>query len=209
MLGLGISRVRNRLDEKVSAPRVAPVPVTLGEGDDERLLPAAAKLAEHAHGGRVLVVAAGSGGPAAAAARRSGHVVAVEADPELRERGQARLPEVEWHAGRARRLPFESASFDAVLAFFGATYEPDQRAVARELARMALPGAPVAVAAWAGDAARRVSALQPAGGPRPGNWSRYETAYRHFHDFDGLDVVEHALPDGDAFAIVAGRRPGG
>ena len=185
--------------------RPAP-PVTLGEGADERLAPAAEALAAHARGGRVLVVAAGAGGPAAAAVPRAGHVVATEADGELRARGAERLSAVEWHDARARRLPFERESFDAVLAFFGATYERDQRAVAAELSRVARPGGAVALAAWAGETGRRVNALQPAGGPRPGAWSRYETAYRHFFDFDDLDVVEHELPGVGTFAIVSGRR---
>lgn len=209
MLGLGISRARARVDAEASTlrPAAAPQPVTLGEGADERLAPAAAELARHAGGGRVLVVAAGEGFPALAALPRCGHVVATEQDAQLRDAGAARVPQAEWHAAPPRRLPFDDASFDAVLAYFGAAYERDQRRLAAELTRVAAPGATVALAAWAGDDARRVNALQPPGGPRPGNWSRYETAYLHFFDFADLDVVEHDLDGVGRFCVVSGRRP--
>lgn len=88
-------------------------------------------------------------------------------------------------------FPWENESFDAVLGFFSVTSHPDPRLVAGELARVARPGAPIVLATWAG---------QP--------WARFETAYRHFFGFPGLEVTDHDMPEsGMGYALVFARRP--
>jgi hypothetical protein len=47
--------------------------------------------------------------------------------------------------------------------------------------------------AWAGLLAEVLRAARTPGGPRPDAWCRYETAYRHFFDFPGLDVRQEAV----------------
>lgn len=185
---------------------------TAGEADGARLGPQLAPIAElmldraglAGHGGaRVVVVAAGDGTPLAAAALRRGHrVLAVEADPVLRERGTRLRPEADWRGGRAARLPVGDAGADAVLAWFGATHEPDPRAVAAELRRVVRPGGAIALAAWTPEAMRSLRGDAPRPAHRPEQWSRYETAYRHFFDLPGLDV-HAATAGGLECAIVA------
>jgi len=50
--------------------------------------------------------------------------------------------------GDAEQLPFEDGSFDLVSSSFGVMFAPRQRQAAAELARVARPGARIAVAAW-------------------------------------------------------------
>src|SRR5690348_7638900 len=79
---------------------------------------------------RVLDVAAGNGNATLAAARRGCRVTSTDYVPELLERGAERaraerLP-VEFKVADAEALPFEEASFDAVLSTFGVMFSPDQ-----------------------------------------------------------------------------------
>ena len=88
-------------------------------------------------------------------------------------------------------FPWDEESFDAVLGFFSVTSHPDLRFVARELKRVARPGAPIVLATWSG---------QP--------WARYETAYRHFFGYPDLDVTDHEMPEsGMSYSLVLARKP--
>jgi SAM-dependent methyltransferase len=50
--------------------------------------------------------------------------------------------------GDAEALPFPAERFDAVLSIFGVMFAPDQPRAARELLRVARPGATIALANW-------------------------------------------------------------
>jgi SAM-dependent methyltransferase len=107
------------------------------------------ELAEVAADDLVLDVGAGDGNVAVAAAARGAVVDACDLVPAMVARGQARTTAgVTWRVADAARLPYPDATFDAVLSAFGAAQAPFARQVAAELARVARPGATVALAAW-------------------------------------------------------------
>ncbi|HEY7377610.1 MAG TPA: class I SAM-dependent methyltransferase [Steroidobacteraceae bacterium] len=101
---------------------------------------------------RVLDVAAGNGNATLAAARRGCHVVSTDYVPELLHRGAERARaerlDVEFHFADAEALPFEDASFDAVLSTFGVMFAPDHATSALELARVCRPGGRIGLANW-------------------------------------------------------------
>jgi SAM-dependent methyltransferase len=111
------------------------------------------EAAELLPGERVLDVATGSGNAALAAARRTwGDVVGLDFVPALLEAARARAAaerlEIEWVEGDAEQLPFEDASFDAVLSTFGVMFAPDQRRAAAELLRVCRSGGRIGLACW-------------------------------------------------------------
>lgn len=180
----------------------------LGE-QSRRLRPAALALVDVCAprpGMRLLDVGAGDGNVAVAAARRGADVVAVDLSPAAVEAGRARTEReeaapIDWLEGDAEALPFDDDSFDSVASAFGAMFAPRPRETARELMRVARPGATVGMANWASrgfmanalNLATR-SAPPPAGVERPARWGRYETVYLHLFDLADLDLAEHSLP---------------
>jgi SAM-dependent methyltransferase len=101
---------------------------------------------------RVLDVAAGSGNAAIPAAKRGASVTASDLTPELFDAGRARAEaegvELEWVEGDAERLPFEDASFDAVISSLGAMFAPNHAAAAAELVRVCRPGGTIGLLSW-------------------------------------------------------------
>jgi demethylmenaquinone methyltransferase/2-methoxy-6-polyprenyl-1,4-benzoquinol methylase len=99
-------------------------------------------------GGSVLDVATGTGAVAAELLRRRPDLRVVGIDQsagmlaEARRRVGAR---VELHEGRAERLPFDDASFDALTFTYLLRYVDDPAATLRELARVVRPGGGVAM----------------------------------------------------------------
>src|SRR5262245_41265117 len=81
-------------------------------------------------GSAVLDVACGNGNAALAAARRFCEVTGIDYVPALlaraAERSQAERLAVRFMEADAERLPFDDASFDAVLSTFGVMFAPDQ-----------------------------------------------------------------------------------
>jgi SAM-dependent methyltransferase len=57
-------------------------------------------------------------------------------------------PEIDWRGGLAEALPFEKASFDAVVSQFGLMFFDDRVQALREMWRVLRPGGHVAVAVW-------------------------------------------------------------
>jgi ubiquinone/menaquinone biosynthesis C-methylase UbiE len=113
--------------------------------DDARLRPTS----------EVLDVASGTGEPGLSAAARcpQGTVTITDlAENMLRvaEENAARrgLRNVVTRQADAGALPFADGSFDAVMARFGFMFFPDMAKAARELARVARPGARVTTAVW-------------------------------------------------------------
>src|SRR5690554_6573833 len=114
----------------------------------EQLCEAMDLRAEH----KVLDVAAGNGNVALAAARRWGDVVATDYVPALllraRERASAERLAIQFQEADAEALPFEDASFDAVVSTFGVMFTPDQEKAAAELIRVCRPNGKIGLANW-------------------------------------------------------------
>jgi len=100
----------------------------------------------------VLDVAAGNGNATLAAARRGARVTSTDYVSTLLDRGATRAQaeglDVRFQIADAEALPFESASFDAVLSTFGVMFAPDHAAAASEMARVCRPGGRIDLANW-------------------------------------------------------------
>jgi ubiquinone/menaquinone biosynthesis C-methylase UbiE len=148
------------------------------------IVPVAERLADEADlraGTRVLDVATGSGNAAIAAARLGCRVTGVDYVPALLERGRERAAaerlDIDFTDGDAEALPFEDASFDAVLSVYGSMFAPDHPRTAGEIVRVARPGARIGLVSWTpegfiGGLFRTVAAHvpPPAGVPSPMLW---------------------------------------
>ena len=101
---------------------------------------------------RVLDVAAGNGNATLAAARRGCRATSTDYVSALldraAERAAAERLDVTFQVADAEALPFEDASFDAVLSTFGVMFAPDQARAASELARVCRPGGRIGLANW-------------------------------------------------------------
>jgi ubiquinone/menaquinone biosynthesis C-methylase UbiE len=115
-----------------------------------------AEAADLRAGQRVLDVAAGNGNATLAAARRWCEVTSTDYVPALLERGRERaaaerLHGIDFREADAEALPFDDASFDAVLSIFGCMFAPNPPRVAAELLRVCRPGGRIAMANWTPD----------------------------------------------------------
>ena len=103
-------------------------------------------------GQRVLDVAAGNGNASLAAARRWCDVVATDYVPALLdragERAQAEGLEIAFRVADAEALPFDDATFDAVVSTFGVMFTPDQERAAAELIRVCKHRGRIGMANW-------------------------------------------------------------
>jgi SAM-dependent methyltransferase len=99
---------------------------------------------------RVLDVAAGSGNASFPAADVGADVVASDLSPALLAAGRARDAgeRITWTEADAEALPFDDASFDAVISCVGIMFAPHHRAAADELVRVARPGARIGLLSW-------------------------------------------------------------
>jgi SAM-dependent methyltransferase len=111
-----------------------------------------AEAADIRAGERVLDVAAGNGNATLAAARRHADVTSTDYVAALldkgRERARAEALAVRFQVADAEALPFEDASFDAVLSTFGVMFAPNQAQCAREMLRVVRPGGRIGMANW-------------------------------------------------------------
>jgi SAM-dependent methyltransferase len=100
----------------------------------------------------VLDVAAGNGNATLAAARRFCNVMSTDYVTPLLKAGAARAEAeqltVAFREADAEDLPFDDASFDAVLSTFGVMFTANQDAAAAELARVCAPGGKIGMANW-------------------------------------------------------------
>lgn len=97
---------------------------------------------------RYLDVGCGAGLAVALAAKRGATVAGLDASADLLEVARARLPHAEFRQGDAEDLPYADDSFDVVTAFNSVQYAGDPVRALREMKRVAVPGAAVAVASW-------------------------------------------------------------
>ena len=103
-------------------------------------------------GMNVLDVACGTGNLAIPAAKTGATVTGVDIAPNLveqaRENAKAAGVNARFDEGDAEALPYEDASFDAVVTMFGAMFAPRPELVASELKRVCRPGGTIAMANW-------------------------------------------------------------
>jgi len=136
-------------------------------------------------GGNGIRIAGGSGNTALAAARTGAEVVSLDYVPSLLERSKARAAAEGLHyetvVGDAEAMPFDDASFDAVVSVVGVMFAPNHQRAADELLRVTRPGGTIALASWApdsfiGDLFRTTAkhVPQPAGLQPPGLWGKEE-----------------------------------
>jgi ubiquinone/menaquinone biosynthesis C-methylase UbiE len=106
-------------------------------------------------GQRVLDVAAGNGNASLAAARRWCDVVSTDYVPALLERGSERAAAerltIDFREADVEALPFDDASFDAVLSTFGVMFAPNPRRSASEMLRVCKRGGKIGLANWMPD----------------------------------------------------------
>ena len=102
---------------------------------------------------RVLDVATGTGDAVVAAAAQSASGFAVGIDISLPmlhvARGKCAFANVALVGGSALALPFADRTFDAAACQFGLMFFPDRVAGLREIRRTLIPGARLALTAWA------------------------------------------------------------
>jgi SAM-dependent methyltransferase len=103
-------------------------------------------------GSKVLDVAAGNGNCSLAAARRWCDVTSTDYVPALLEDGRRRAAaerlKITFREADVEALPFDDASFDAVVSTFGVMFAPDHTKSAAELLRVCRPGGRIGLANW-------------------------------------------------------------
>jgi len=103
-------------------------------------------------GTKVLDVACGTGNLSLPAARAGASVTGVDIAPNLveqaRENARREGLDAKFDEGDAEALPYDDASFDAVITMFGAMFAPRPELVAAELKRVCRPGGLIAMANW-------------------------------------------------------------
>jgi ubiquinone/menaquinone biosynthesis C-methylase UbiE len=124
-------------------------------------------------GDRVLDVAAGSGNAAIPAALTGAAVVASDLTPELveigRQRSRDREIAIDWQIADAEALPFDDASFDAVISVVGVMFAPHHQAAADQLVRVTRPGGRIGLVSWTpeGFIGQMFVAMKPYAAPPP------------------------------------------
>ena len=102
-------------------------------------------------GERILDVATGTGRAAREVALRGASVTAVDIADGLLDaaRKHTGTPNaIDYHVGDAEALPFEDASFDAVISTYGVMFAADPVSAGNELARVVRPGGRLVIVAW-------------------------------------------------------------
>ncbi len=128
---------------------------------------------------RVLEIAAGTGIVTRTLARslpRTGEIVATDLNQAMLDYAATLLhaPQVRWQQADAQELPFEDASFEAVVCQFGVMFLPDKQRGYREALRVLEPGGRFVFNTWgrledneiSRTVAQAVAALFPDNPPR-------------------------------------------
>ena len=144
-------------------------------------------------GDKVLDVACGTGNTAIPAARTGADVTGVDIAPNLIDQAVARAVaegvKAKFEVGDAEALPYDDASFDAVVTMFGAMFAPRPDVTAAELKRVTKPGGLIAMANWTPEAftgqmfktgAKHVP--PPPGMPPPVLWGSEDTVRERFSE---------------------------
>lgn len=118
----------------------------LSFGQDRRWRKAVTTALDLRPGEVVLDLAAGTGVSTVPLVARGAHAVAVDFSLGMLKVGHQHRPGVSFLAGDATRLPFATASFDAVTMSFGLRNVVDVRAALLELLRVTRPGGRLVIA---------------------------------------------------------------
>jgi SAM-dependent methyltransferase len=113
--------------------------------------PRVAEAAAVRPGQRVLDVGCGTGVLARAVAGRvgpQGHVVGLDPNPQMLAVARGKPGRVAWQSGRAEALPFDDASFDAVVSQFALMFFESTSGAIAEMQRVLRPRGRLAVAVW-------------------------------------------------------------
>jgi SAM-dependent methyltransferase len=125
-------------------------------------IPALLDAAGVAPGKLVLDVATGPGYAAALAAERGAKAVAVDFSADMLTLAARLHPAVEFRQADASALPFEDATFDAVISNLLMPHVSDLPAVVSELVRVTRPGGRVALTTWDPEPPTYLSAIMEA-----------------------------------------------
>ena len=142
-------------------------------------------------GSSILDVAAGNGNATLAFARRWCDVTSTDYVDALLARGRARAEaegqNLTFRIADAEQLPFDDASFDAVVSTFGVMFTPDQAKAASELLRVCRPGGMIGMANWTpegfiGQVFKTLGKhiAPPAGVTSPALWGTRQFIEQHF-----------------------------
>jgi SAM-dependent methyltransferase len=101
-----------------------------------------------ASGVRLLDVGCGAGLASQLAAERGAEVSGFDATGPLLEVARERVPDGDFRVGDMESLPYDDDSFDVVVGFNSFQFAGDTAGALREAARVAVAGAPIAVATW-------------------------------------------------------------
>ena len=113
--------------------------------------PRVAETAAVGLGQRVLDVGCGTGVLACAVAERvgpQGHVVGLDPNAQMLAVARRKPSGVVWQSGRAETLPFDDASFDAVVSQFALMFVESKSAAVTEMLRVLRPRGRLVVAVW-------------------------------------------------------------
>lgn len=113
--------------------------------------PRVIQAAKIKRGDRVLDVASGTGVLARAAQKQvgpDGAVTGLDINKGMLNVARVKSQGIEWKQSRAEAIPFEDASFDAVVSQFGLMFFEDQPAAVREMMRVLAPGRNLVIAVW-------------------------------------------------------------
>jgi SAM-dependent methyltransferase len=99
-------------------------------------------------GMRLLDVGCGAGLASQLAAERGARVSGFDATAPLLAVARERVPGADFQVGDMEGLPYDDDSFDAVVGFNSFQFAADPAVALGEAARVAVAGAPIAVATW-------------------------------------------------------------
>lgn len=102
-------------------------------------------------GQTILDVATGTGILARDVFKRvgvDGSVVGLDINAGMLAVARSKANEIEWKQGAAEALPFDDATFDAVVSQFGLMFFEDRSKAIREMVRVLKPGGKLAVVVW-------------------------------------------------------------
>ncbi len=102
-------------------------------------------------GMRVLDVACGTGVLSLVVAdlvKPGGSVVGLDLNPGMLDVAMRKAPHIDWREAPAEAIPFEDATFDAVVSQFGLMFFPDKALAIREMLRVLRPSGSLAIAVW-------------------------------------------------------------
>jgi ubiquinone/menaquinone biosynthesis C-methylase UbiE len=109
----------------------------------------AALTAEH-QPAAVLELAAGTGAATAQLVQAipDASVTATDLNDAMVSYGSTRVPDAQWQRADAQQLPFDDATFDAVVCQFGVMFFPDKAQAFAEAARVLTPSGRMIFAVW-------------------------------------------------------------